>query len=316
VRKIAVIGVGNIGGRYVESLLNSDSEYDLYVVDTSVQALKALEDKIGGAKKKVTYLSDVEMLPNRLDLAAITTTSGVRRVVVEKLFKHVELNYLILEKPLFCDLADYEIAGELLKEKRVKAWTNCTRRETDSYQSFKSKLKDENFEFILSGSNWGMGCNAIHYLDLICFLAGTDNLEVNADGLYKTVLDGKRKPYKEILGTITGNAGKCVHFSLTDYGKDGIPMSILVKTPSTTYLINETRQLLNVWEMDGSCINADFKLPYTSQAMGRIIGKIIDTGNCQLPNYSESVTIHRALQIPLTEFFEKMGGEKGICPIS
>ena len=46
-RKIAVIGVGNIGGRYVESLLNSDSEYDLYVVDTSVQALKAL-----GRRKK------------------------------------------------------------------------------------------------------------------------------------------------------------------------------------------------------------------------------------------------------------------------
>lgn len=46
-RKIAVIGAGNIGERYVESLLNSDSEYALYIVDTSEQALKTLAEKIG-----------------------------------------------------------------------------------------------------------------------------------------------------------------------------------------------------------------------------------------------------------------------------
>lgn len=315
-RRIAIIGAGNIGARYVESLLNSDSEYALYIVDTSVQALRALADKFGEKKKKVAYLSDIEELPNGLDLAAITTTSGGRRAVVEKLLDCVDVHYLILEKPLFCELADYEIIRALLEEKHVKAWTNCTRRELGPYQRLKSELKDENFEFTLSGSNWGMGCNAIHYLDLICFLAGTDDLEVNVDGLYKTVLDSKRKPYKEILGTITGNVGNCVHFSLTAHRGDEIPVSIMIKTPLKTYLINEAGQLLSIWEKDGSCVNADFRLPYISQVMGRIIGKIIDTGNCQLAGYPESAAIHRALQIPLTNFFEKMGCEKGICPIS
>lgn len=315
-RKVAVIGAGNIGGRYVESLLNSEYEYALYIVDTSEQALKALADKIGEKEKKVTYLSDIEQLPDSIDLAAITTTSGVRRAIVERLLSYVEVSYLILEKPLFCDLTDYDLIGALLREKHIKTWINCTRRECESYQRLKSELKDENFEFTLSGGNWGMGCNAIHYLDLICFLTGTDDLEVNVDGLYKTVLDSKRKPYKEILGTITGNAGKCVHFSLTAHGGIGIPVSITIKTPSKMYMINEAKQLLSVWEMDGSCINVDFGLPYISQIMGQIIGKIIDTGDCRLAGYSESAAIHRTLQIPLTDFFEKMGGEKGICPIS
>lgn len=235
---------------------------------------------------------------------------------MERLLDCVDVKYLILEKTLFCSLDDYEAVKELLEEKQVKAWVNCTRRECESYQRIKSELKDENFEFVLSGSNWGMGCNAIHYLDLICFLAETNELEINVDGLYKTILDSKRKPYKEILGTITGNAGKCVHFLLTAHGRDEIPVLITIKTPSKTYLISEARQLLSVLGIDGSCINSAFELPYTSQMMGRIIGKIIDTGNCQLAEYLESAAIHKTLQIPLTDFFEKMGGEKGICPIS
>lgn len=315
-RKIAIIGAGNIGGRYVESLLSSDSEDALYVVDTSEQALKTLAEKNDEKKKKVTYLTDIQGLPENLDLAAITTTSGVRRTVVEQLLDYVDIKYLILEKPLFCDLTEYEIVRALLEKKHIKAWVNCTRRECESYQRLKSELGDENFEFVLSGSNWGMGCNAIHFLDLICFLAGTDDLKVNVDSLYKTVLDSKRKPYKEILGTITGNAGKCVYYSLTAHDGDGIPVSITLKTPSKIYLINEGRQLLSVWERDGSCVDVSFELPYISQTMGRIIETIIDTGNCRLADYSESSAIHRALQIPLTDFFEKMGGEKGICPIS
>lgn len=51
-KKIAIIGAGNIGGRYVESLLNSDFEYALYIVDTSAQALKTLADKIDVKEKK------------------------------------------------------------------------------------------------------------------------------------------------------------------------------------------------------------------------------------------------------------------------
>ena len=315
-RKIAIIGAGNIGGRYVESLLHSDSEDALYVVDTSEQALKALAEKNGETKKKITYLTDTQGLPNSLDLAAITTTSGVRRAAVEQLLNCVNVKYLILEKPLFCDLMEYEIVGELLAKKQIKAWVNCTRRESESYQRLKSDLGDESFEFILSGSNWGMGCNAIHFLDLICFLAGTDDLKVNVDSLYKTILDSKRKPYKEIWGTITGSAGKCVHYSLTAHAGDELPISIMLKTPSKTYLINEGRQLLRVWSGDGPCVNARFELSYISQVMGRIIETILDTGNCRLADYVESSAIHRALQVPLTDFFEKMGGEKGICPIS
>lgn len=315
-KKIAIIGAGNIGGRYVESLLNSDSEYALYIVDASAQALKTLADKVGKNEKIAAYLPDIEELPDELDFAAITTTSGVRRAVVERLLNCVDVNYLILEKPLFCNLADYEIIRTLLEDRHIKAWVNCTRREFEPYQSLKSELKAENFEFMLSGSNWGLGCNAVHYLDLICFLAGTDNLEVSVDGLYKTILDSKRKPYKEILGMITGRVGRCVHFSLTDHGGDGIPVSITIKTPSKIYLINEARQLLSIGEMNGSYKNVDFNLPYISQVMERIIGKIIERGNCQLADYSESAAIHMALQTPLTAFFEEMGGEKGICPIS
>lgn len=315
-KKIAIIGGGNIGSRYVESLLNTEFAYELYIVDTSAQALKVLAEKVGENRGNITYLSEIEGLPASLDLAAVTTTSGGRRAVTEKLLTSADVKYLILEKPLFCKMDDYEIIETLLEEKHVKAWVNCTRRETASYQRLKSLLQEEAFEFVLSGSEWGMGCNATHYLDLICFLAGTDEMEVNADGLYNTILESKRKPYKEILGTITGNAGRCVHFSLTAHGRGTIPVLITIKTSKKVYLVSEAGQSLSIWEKDGSCDRTDFKLPYTSQAMGPIIEKIITTGNCLLADYAESAKIHKALQRPLTDFFEKMGGEKGICPIT
>lgn len=66
----------------------------------------------------------MEGLPDNIDLAAITTTSGARRSVVEQLLDHMDVKYLILEKPLFCDLSDYEIvrALQILLTKFLRKW--------------------------------------------------------------------------------------------------------------------------------------------------------------------------------------------------
>ena len=318
-KKIAIIGAGNIGRRYLESFSLAKDVYDIYVMDVSEDALCRIKDMTDNLNMKhiFHYLKRLEDLPKEIDLGAITTTSKMRREIVVNLLNNTSVKYLILEKFLFDKLHDYDVVENLIEKKHIKAWVNCGRRAQQSYIWLKKEIEKANHcEIYVSGGEWGLGCNAVHYLDLIAYLAGTDKMDISLCGLDSIICDSKRKSYKEIFGTISGSMGKCRNFSISSYYKSRMPVFVTILTEKAYYRIDESGQCINIISENGDNLTKKFPLKYTSQMMESIIHEIIETGECVLAQYSESSEIHRLLQVPLTKFFEDQGFENGVCPIT
>ena len=318
-KKIAIIGAGNIGRRYLESFSLTSNLYEIYMVDVSQDALNLAEHMTNclSMEQTVFYLNKVEDLPREIDLAAITTTSRMRREVVKNLLNHSKVNNIILEKFLFDKLEDYDIVAGLLKRNNINAWVNCTRRAQKGFIWLKEELKkDDYWNISVSGGDWGLGCNVVHYLDIIACLSGIDNACLSLDGLEDIIGESKRKSYKEIYGTISGRMGKCKNFSISSYRNSTRPMFFTISTNRMYYQINEKEQYITCISENGECFKREFPSLYTSQIMESIIREILETGRCLLASYQESREIHELIQVPLTKFFESNGFENGSCPIT
>lgn len=315
---VALIGAGNIGQRYLQAMLSGRFERGgIYVVDPSQSALEKAREVVAGSLKNVEFLNDIEALPETIDCAAVTTTSVVRKEIVQRLLKEKNVKNLILEKFLFPYERDYKEVKQLLDKKGVKSWVNCTRRAQKPYKRLRELLLNcESMQIVISGSDWGMGCNSIHFLDLISYLANSLEIKIEIDGLNNKIIASKREGYKEIAGTIRGSIGKCSDFSITCYENGEVPLTIYISTEQGNILINETKQKLYILDKQGEWRSEEFGLLYISQVMDKVIKDILDKESCDLITYEESSIIHLALQTKLTKFFEKDGVDKGFCPIT
>jgi 3-hydroxyisobutyrate dehydrogenase-like beta-hydroxyacid dehydrogenase len=75
---VAVIGVGNLGFRHLESLYKSDMPLSLFAVDPSEAARERARSLAGGSSKGVTAVASIAELPASLDLVIIATGADVR----------------------------------------------------------------------------------------------------------------------------------------------------------------------------------------------------------------------------------------------
>ena len=171
-RRIGIIGVGNLGTRHLQALALSEEAYQITVTDVRKEALAKAESVFtgteGAAKHEVRFVTSIAAMPERMD----------------ELLLHADVSYLILEKVLFQRLGDYDAVEELFRQKGIKAFVNCPRRMYPVYVSLKETLCDaKEMEIAVSGSDWGLGSNAIHMLDLIAYLAGSEAPELSCQGL-------------------------------------------------------------------------------------------------------------------------------------
>lgn len=313
---IAIIGVGGIGKRHLESVLKSNMQLQIYIVDSDQ---RTVDEVVASNGNRVVGGTSVDILPREIDVAIIATSSAVRRVVFEQMIEHSTVRNVIFEKVLFQRKEDYFEVDRLLKKKGIYAWVNCARREQNSYIELQKSLeKVNNFTFHLTGGNWGLGCNGIHILDLIQFLSGSRECHIDNLNLLPVMEDSKRAGYKEIFGTVLGNCGKCQGFSITCYKDSSLPAHIILSGENIRYVIKEGNQKILVMRQENEWIaeEKEFPIYYTSQTTRLIVEKILNTRSCNLPEYEEAMQLHLLYLEPLTKFFEEQGMEKGLCPIT
>ncbi|MBR5565674.1 MAG: Gfo/Idh/MocA family oxidoreductase [Roseburia sp.] len=312
----AVIGVGALGKRHLESILKLDLPYKVYVIDRDE---KAVAEAVDMCSEKVNGGLDVTILPEELDVVIIATNSNVRRLVFEQLIEHSKVKNIIFEKVLFQKIEDYYEVEKRLQEHDIKAWINCARREQPAYWEFKEVVdKSKYFTFQLAGGQWGLGCNAVHMLDLVKFLSGEQECRIHKLNLLPEIVDSKRSGYKEIFGTISGECGKCQAFSIACYKDSTLPIQIeIIGDNFRAHILEGGKKITLMQESNGWQVEErEFPMLYVSQTTGNIINSILTTGDCKLPKFADSMQAHLELLQPLMEFFEKQGLEKGICPIT
>ena len=124
VANIYVIGAGNIGSRHVQSLANSLTNLNIFVIDPNKENLKKTKNLFfsnnisNNNKINIYFNQSINKIYHPIDLAIISTNADVRRNVIERLLSVNEVKNIILEKVAFQNMKDFDFVIKLFDEKK------------------------------------------------------------------------------------------------------------------------------------------------------------------------------------------------------
>jgi len=324
--QIGVVGAGQLGSRHLQALAFLREDCVIHVVDPSASsrelALKRFKEETSRSTQiRTEFPVSISELPGNLDIVIIATNSDVRRQVIEQLLEHSRVKFLILEKVLFQKLDDYDSIRKLLETHSVNAWVNCPRREWPSYRALKRRLFGKQvYGVYVSGSNWGLGCNSIHIIDLIAFLCGKSEYTLSTELLDPFLTPSKRSGFMEFTGILNGmfSSGPC--FSIASYAQGTLPDIIEVCGDGFRWIIRESEK--KIWVSSDAdqwhWLEESFDVPYQSKLTNLVIERVLQTGECDLPTYPESALLHKTLLSGLLAHMTKIDPERtaNLCPIT
>uniref|UniRef100_A0A7V3J922 Gfo/Idh/MocA-like oxidoreductase N-terminal domain-containing protein n=1 Tax=candidate division CPR3 bacterium TaxID=2268181 RepID=A0A7V3J922_UNCC3 len=325
VKKIAVIGAGQIGSRHLQALARLELPVEVEVYDPNIESLKLAKKRLAEVinphrELKVKYLSRFEELSKEINLAIIATCADIRAVITVQLINHSRIENIIFEKILFQSLVDYEKIGQSLRAKNISAWVNCVRRTYPIYRQVKSLLGDKsnNIVFHLLGGEWGLTCNAIHFLDLLAFLTGSLTVEIDASGLDSDPIPSKRAGFYESTGTLRGRFVGGSEFFLTALRGSSTPHLISITSDKVIVVIDENHGCARLAYKKGNWNwqNIHFSIPYQSEWTDKLVSSILEGQKPGLPSYEESAVIHIAFLRALLDRYGHLGGWGKVCPIT
>ena len=290
---ILLAGAGNIGSRHLQGATKSANDLDIWVYDLSEDSLKVAKERFEqmpeNGLKQVHYVTNLNEVPDSIDVAIVASGSKPRAAIIKQVLSAKKVQYMVLEKFLFGKLSEYTEIGNLLKTNGVKTWVNCPYRMFEGYHKLKGMI-DKNSPLIASfgnGGDWGLCCNAIHYIDIFMFLAGQEDYKVDLSKLAEEVIDSKRPGYVELIGDLTVKTAKGDTLTLQT-SKDGefIP-KIHITNGNHQVIVDEGA---NTIDFDGKV----FPLGYTYQSglTGKLIDDLMEKGNCVLSSFETSAHYH------------------------
>lgn len=319
-----IIGAGQLGSRHLQALLRLNLEQQIYVLDPSVASLTIAKARASEIVNPYTihFITDWEDLPIAFDLVIIATGANVRSKIVKQLLTNYVVENLVLEKVLFQDLASYEEIRLLLLEKGTPTWVNHPRRIFSHYQAIKNTIAETNeaISFNVVGGNWGLACNALHFIDLFAFLSGSTVKDLNFDWIDNVIHESKRAGNIEFTGTINGIFENKDIFSITALTGEISDITLYISTNSNRWVIQEgsSQNIVHLSkENNFNPLISTFVTQFQSTLTSEIAESIFETGNCKLPTYQEACASHIPfLKASLKKYVDITGIVTDLCPIT
>ena len=309
----------------MQALAKSTLPLEITVIDPNIQALEIAKQRFNEIAKpniaqKPEYRQNLDDAAEKFDIGIVATSSDIRREVVEELLDKVAVRCLILEKVAFQNARDFGYVIELLKSKHVKAWVNFPRRVIPFYSQLKRMFEPhEQVFYTVQGGDWGLACNAIHFIDYLCFLIEETDYEVSCFGLDRDIKDSKRKGFVEFTGALHCQFRNGSEVTLISQNGSRQPPLTTIMSNSILYEIEEEKGLARVsheengWKLE----ETPFKLCQQSELTNKLVEEIINTGNCGLTPIAESYLIHKPLLESFIKHLEDLTGKKySSCPIT
>ena len=316
--RVAIIGAGQLGSRYLQGMIDCKLPLDIIVIDPSKESLTRAQERWAQVSTidsghAVEFLRSHKNLNNIIiDLVIVATNSSGRASLIVDLSNHLDIRYWVIEKVLAQSIAELNLISNTLKN-YPGAWVNTSRRMIKWYEKIVASTPDcSPMTCKVRGRDWGLACNAIHFLDLVAWWSGENLLSIQTEQLAPQWHKAKREGYWEIFGTLTALYSNGSSLTLTS-SLDDAAFQVSVKTE---------RQAWNIDEVNGFAINSDGKklpgkLDYQSEITGELIELILNTGRCKLPILESSVHLHiKMLDALLGDWNVKMSGECEKLPIT
>ena len=312
---IGLIGCGEIGSRHLQALKLSQKDLRIAVVDPSAEArtLAAQRAATIPATRNVSisFHDRVESLPRRLAVAIIATSSRHRLDILQSLLAHSEVEHVILEKVLFQRIAEYYKAEQILNSSALHGWVNCPRRMMKCFQDLRVYLESHgSVSYRVAGTNWGLGCNAIHFIDNLSMYIDSDRYELATAGLDPILHRSKRSGFVEFTGELSGRFEQGEHsFVLKCEEGNTIEYATDIENDRFRISFGSQSSVATVEDkLHATTGQIEFQMTYQSQLTHLAVDQLIDRGRCDLPGYRESMNLHLPLIAGLQSFVEALTG--------
>jgi hypothetical protein len=326
--KIILVGAGELGSRHLQGILKFKERLTIYVFDPSEGSLKKAEERANEISHthKIVYSQSYDVAPHDIDLCIIATNSDVRHEILEMILSRFSISNMILEKVLFQKIEHYVHIHTLLKEHGVNCWVNHPLRLYPAFQKLKNSLinNDNAITNQVYGQNWGLGCNSLHWIDLIEFLTEERLTSIDTTLLTDVAASSKREGFIEFKGTILAKFSKGTTLQLTDppslENDTTLKETISIMTPQRRVIFQKAKDLIEI-SLDLTK-NTEPQIEYhknllQSQLTTLVLEEILIEKKCQLPLYEFASNTHQIFISSLIDHTNKTSANKtDICRIT
>ncbi len=322
VKKIVLVGAGNIGSRHLQALAKLPYELSIDIVEKETKNFEISEKRlleIGFNKDLLKYQfhQDFEDLKGPADLVIVATNSKGRADLVIDLLDRGFSRFL-LEKIVTQSKEEYEKLLNKINEKNSKAWIDTARVYFDSYQKIKEYFRDSGpLHVSVNCGNEGLGCNAIHFINLFSYLCNNYKVKLNGDALDNQILPNKRgNDLVEFSGTITGSVSNGSSFTVTFVQHENLPFTVEILGKDKHLFIEERKGIMNLLKGEKE-LDFTFNEELQSNLTTKIVKDILEKDSCLLPTLQESSYVHYDLFRIFNSHLKKVTNkESNICPIT
>ena len=324
IRTLVVIGAGQLGSRHLQALAKIDFPANIQVVDPNQTSLQVAEERYSEIAKnslinEISFLGSIDELADEIDFCVIATNADVRLRVLKDLLANKSIRFLLLEKVLFQSLEELNEAQILLRPLEGRVWVNCPRRMFSVYQELKKYFVGKGpIHYQLIGSDWGLACNGIHFLDHLAWLVEDSLKELDITGLDAIIHETKRPGFVEFTGVLQGiyeNGSRISLISIPNQQVDFIKiytenMQLEVREGDGIALL---RQKNKQWEEE----KIRFQNPFQSELTQLVAKEVLFKGTCPLTSFKESSVLHGFFLQAVKQHLERVSGTRyERCPIT
>ena len=328
-----IIGFGSIGNRHFQSLLKIKKKLNIYLIDPKFNRNKSdfLDLNSISSNAKIFTYSNLDIWLKKkiiLDVCIIATNSDMRFDILKKIISSTKVKNIILEKFLFNKVSDYKKAQRLFFVNPIPIFVNQWMCQSLVIRNILSKFKNDKVDIDVTGHEWGMACNIVHFIDLIRYI-NLDNFskpKILNFNLSKKIRPAKRQGFFEIYGDISINYGvhnlyvNCIE-DAHDVGSSPFGIDIKIKSrnyPKKIINFNLKSGWVNGEEtIEGNTFKFTNKIELISDMTQEIVQKLLINKKIYLPTLQQSINQHLVISVLFAEHFKKtINTKKGLCPVT
>lgn len=315
---VLILGLGNLGRRHLQGILSSKVHARIYCVEPNMENIKLTQTMLeqlpnANAKSSIKFSQRIPQGINFFLFISACTADQRYSTTVEVLRRNT-VKYIILEKVLFSELADYQRFSSNIDNEIV--YVNCARRENVKYHQIKSNLNVEHgIAITIHGGGWGLCCNGIHFIDLFWFMTDGKKFEKTSLLQEGKLFESKRPGFWECNGRYTIVSGGN-DFSMTcDESTDDI--TITIENLEKRFFINESKGIIKEFINNDLITETKLSFEMQSHLTGKYLDKLYDGVELNLPRYNASSYLHEIFLKDLHNcFFEHYGVSTKSHPIT
>lgn len=299
-QRVKIVGAGQLGSRHLQALQAVSTPLEIHVIDPSPESLRVARERfeaVGqGVAHQVRYETGVTAT-GPTDVAIVATNADARRKAVEQLLAASPVKGLVLEKLLFDRRDDYAAVGSLVERSGARAWVNCCMRVMPPYEAIRAELAGAPVSYRVTGSQYGLVTNAIHYVDHVAHLTGCAQAAFDVSGIDAKPVASKRRGFLELTGTLAGRFADGSRCEIACYPSGNAPVVVEIFSPTHRFVVRESEG--RAWHAHESTgwkwEEREARIPYQSEMTAGVVGSLLATGECGLAPLAESSRLHLAL---------------------